>query len=118
MIDAFQFDVAHVREMLCQVPAIGRGNEEIVTPVHDQARGVHGRTQAPWHAAADGSFTVLRSGIDDVPDVVYIEQLTSALYLDKREDVDHYLKTINNLTTKALTPAQTAQFLTEVIKDI
>jgi hypothetical protein len=47
MIDAFQFDVAHVREMLCQVPAISRGNEEIVTPVHNQARGVHGRTQAP-----------------------------------------------------------------------
>ena len=70
------------------------------------------------HAAADGSFTVLRFGTDDVPDVVYIEQLTSALYLDKREDVDHYLKTMNNLTTKALTPAQTAQFLAEVIKEI
>jgi hypothetical protein len=35
MIDAFQLDVAHVREMLCQVPAIGRGNQGIVTPVHN-----------------------------------------------------------------------------------
>src|SRR5262249_23554564 len=42
------------------------------------------------HAAAGGSFTVLRFGDDDVPDVVYLEQLTSALYLDKREDVEHY----------------------------
>ncbi len=47
------------------------------------------------HAAAGGSFTVLRFGDDDVPDVVYIEQLTSALYLDKREDVDHYLEVMN-----------------------
>jgi hypothetical protein len=70
------------------------------------------------HAAADGSFTILRFGDDDVPDVVYIEQLTSALYLDKREDVDHYLKTMNNLSTKALTPTLTAQFLAEIIKEM
>jgi hypothetical protein len=48
MIGAFQLDVAHVREMLGQVPAVGRGNEDILTPVHDQARGVHGRAQAPY----------------------------------------------------------------------
>ena len=68
------------------------------------------------HAAAGGSFTVLRFG-DDVPDVVYIEQLTSALYLDKREDVDHYLEVMNRLSAEALTPTQSAQFLTEIIKE-
>ena len=70
------------------------------------------------HAAAGGSFSVLRFGDDDVPDVVYIEQLTSALYLDKREDVDHYLEVMNHLSTEALTPAQTAQFLAEIIKEM
>jgi hypothetical protein len=69
------------------------------------------------HAAAGGSFTVLRFEADDVPDVVYIEQLTSALYLDKREDVDHYLEVMNHLSTEALTPAQTPQFLAEIIKE-
>jgi Domain of unknown function (DUF5753)/Helix-turn-helix domain len=69
------------------------------------------------HAAAGGSFTVLRFVDDDVPDVVYIEQLTSALYLDKREDVDHYLEVMNNLSTEALTPAETAKFLAEIIKE-
>jgi hypothetical protein len=69
------------------------------------------------HAAAGGSFTVLRFSDEDVPDVVYIEQLTSALYLDKREDVDHYLEVMNLLSTEALTPAQTAQFLAEIIKE-
>jgi hypothetical protein len=70
------------------------------------------------HAAAGGSFTVLRFGDQDVPDVVYIEQLTSALYLDKREDVDHYLEVMNHLSTEALTPARTAQFLAEIIKEM
>jgi Domain of unknown function (DUF5753)/Helix-turn-helix domain len=69
------------------------------------------------HAAAGGSFTVLRFSDEDVPDVVYIEQLTSALYLDKREDVDNYLEVMNHLSTEALTPAQTAQFLAEIIKE-
>jgi hypothetical protein len=52
-----------------------------------------------------------------VPDVVYIEQLTSALYLEKREDVDHYLEVMNHLSTEALTPTQSAKFITEIIRD-
>jgi hypothetical protein len=69
------------------------------------------------HAAAGGSFTVLRFGEPDVPDVVYLEQLTSALYLDKREDVDHYMEVMNHLSTEALTPAESARFLAEIIRD-
>ncbi len=69
------------------------------------------------HAAAGGSFTVLRFGDEDVPDVVYIEQLTSALYLDKREDVDHYMEVMNQLSTEALTPAQSARFVAEIMRE-
>jgi transcriptional regulator with XRE-family HTH domain len=69
------------------------------------------------HAAAGGSFTVLRFGETDVPDVVYIEQLTSALYLDKREDVDHYMEVMNHLSTEALTPAETVRFIEEIVKE-
>jgi transcriptional regulator with XRE-family HTH domain len=70
------------------------------------------------HAAAGGSFTVLRFGEPEVPDVVYIEQLTSALYLDKREDVDHYLEVMNHLSTEALTPQQSVKFITEIIRNL
>ena len=70
------------------------------------------------HAAAGGSFTVLRFSEPEVPDVVYLEQLTSALYLDKREDVDHYMEVMNHLSTEALTPAQSARFLTELIREL
>jgi Domain of unknown function (DUF5753)/Helix-turn-helix domain len=69
------------------------------------------------HAAAGGSFTILRFAEPDVPDVVYIEQLTSALYLDKREDVDHYLEVMNALSTEALTPAESTDFLAEILRE-
>jgi len=68
------------------------------------------------HAAAGGSFTVLRFSEPEVPDVVYIEQLTSALYLDKHEDVDHYMEVMNHLSTEALTPASSARFVAEMIR--
>ena len=70
------------------------------------------------HAAAGGSFTILRFAEPELPDVVYIEQLTSALYLDNREDVDHYLEVMNELSAQALTPARTTGFLAEVIREI
>ena len=70
------------------------------------------------HAAAGGSFTVLRFAEPEVPDIVYIEQLTSALYLDSREDVDHYLEVMNELSTEALTPARSAALLAEITKEI
>jgi hypothetical protein len=61
---------------------------------------------------------VLRFSQPEVPDVVYIEQLTSALYLDKREDVDDYLEVMNHLSTEALTPAQSTKFIAEMIRDM
>ena len=70
------------------------------------------------HAAAGGSFTMLRFADPDVPDVVYIEQLTSAVYLDKREQVDHYLEIMNQLSTEALTPMQSTRFLAEIIQEM
>jgi hypothetical protein len=69
------------------------------------------------HAAAGGSFTMLRFGEPDLPDVVYIEQLTSALYLERRADVDHYMEIMNRLSAEALTPAGTARLLKEIIRD-
>ncbi len=69
------------------------------------------------HAAAGGSFTVLRFGDADLPDVVYIEQLTSALYLDQRDDVDHYMEVMDRLGAEALTPAATARFLNEITRE-
>jgi len=70
------------------------------------------------HAAAGGSFTILRFAEPELPDVVYIEQLTSALYLDSCEDVDHYREVMNELSTQALTPDRTARVLAEITREI
>ena len=68
------------------------------------------------HAAAGGSFSVLRFGEPDLPDVVYIEQLTSALYLERRADVDHYMEIMNRLSAEALTPAKTTRQLKDIMQ--
>lgn len=49
------------------------------------------------HAAAGGPFTILRFAERDLPDIVYLEQLTSALYLDKRSDVEQYSSVMDRL---------------------
>jgi len=69
------------------------------------------------HAGAGGSFTVLRFDEADLPDIVYIEQLTGALYLEARNDVDHYMEVMNRLSADALTPAKTAKFIEDIISD-
>ena len=66
------------------------------------------------HAGASGSFSILRFEERDLPDVVYIEQLTSAVYLDQRQDIEHYLEVVDQLSGEALTPADTARFIEQV----
>jgi transcriptional regulator with XRE-family HTH domain len=70
------------------------------------------------HAGAGGSFTLMRFEAADLPDIVYIEQLTGALYLERRIDVDHYLEVMNRLGAEALTPVRTKQFLHEMIAEV
>jgi transcriptional regulator with XRE-family HTH domain len=69
------------------------------------------------HAGASGAFSILRFQARDLPDVVYIEQLTSALYLDQRPDVEHYLEVVDQLSGEALTPAETTAFIEQVARE-
>jgi Domain of unknown function (DUF5753)/Helix-turn-helix domain len=68
------------------------------------------------HSAAGGSFAILRFAAPDLPDVVYIEQLTGALYLDKAEEVDHYREVMNHLSAEADTPADSQRELKKIIQ--
>ncbi|WP_081539351.1 MULTISPECIES: helix-turn-helix transcriptional regulator [Kitasatospora] len=68
------------------------------------------------HAGESGAFSVLRFPEQDLPDVVYLEQLTSALYLDKRDDVDEYLQVMERLCVDSLTPQQTLDLLQTILK--
>jgi transcriptional regulator with XRE-family HTH domain len=70
------------------------------------------------HAAAGGAFTILRFAERDLADVVYLEQLTSAVYLDRREDTDHYMEVMDRLSAEAQPPTDTASFVGKIIKAI
>ncbi|MGX7673426.1 helix-turn-helix domain-containing protein [Plantactinospora sp. DSM 117369] len=67
--------------------------------------------RAGGHAAAGGAFSLLRFPDQELPDVVYMEQLTSALYLDKRDDVDYYAAAMERLCVEAVSPTETPAFL-------
>jgi hypothetical protein len=72
--------------------------------------------EAGGHAAAGGAFTILRFPEEDLTDIVYVEQLTSALYLDKRDDLDHYAEAMERLCLDANPPRQTADTLAGLLK--
>jgi hypothetical protein len=62
-------------------------------------------------AAAGGPVTILRFLEPDLPDIVYLEQLNSALYLDKREDVEDYMAIMDSLCATAEPHGKTNDFL-------
>ncbi|HEV2451059.1 MAG TPA: helix-turn-helix transcriptional regulator [Streptosporangiaceae bacterium] len=71
---------------------------------------------AGGHPAAGGSFNILRFAEPDLPDIVYMEQLTSALYLDRREDVDGYQAVMERLCVEAEPVENTARVLSDIGK--
>ena len=70
------------------------------------------------HAATAGAFSVLRFPQADLPDVVYLEHLTSALYLDKRDDLDAYTHVLDSLTVSAPPPQQAEQQLKTILEQL
>ncbi|WP_176604522.1 helix-turn-helix domain-containing protein [Streptomyces lycii] len=69
------------------------------------------------HAGESGAFTMLRFPESDLPDVVYLEQLTSALYLDKAEDVAHYRRVMDRLHKDSLSPAESRDLVTKILQE-
>jgi hypothetical protein len=65
-----------------------------------------------------GPFTILRFTEPDLPDIVYLEQLSSALYLDKSEDIQHYRTIMDRLCVQSKSPAETIKFLSGTLKEI
>ena len=70
------------------------------------------------HPAMVGSFSVLRFPDRELPDVVYLEHLTSALYLDKRDEVERYLNVMEVLCVESEPPARTVELLTGILDEL
>ncbi|WP_189944533.1 helix-turn-helix domain-containing protein [Streptomyces roseolus] len=63
------------------------------------------------HAGESGAFTMLSFPESDLSDVVYLEQLTGALYLDKREEVAQYGTVMEKLAKDSPDPAESRDLL-------
>ena len=69
------------------------------------------------HPAMVGAFSVLRFADQELPDVVYVEHLTSALYLSKQEDVDQYLHVMESICVRSAAPGRTVEIVGDVLNE-
>lgn len=67
------------------------------------------------HAAEGGAFSILRFPEPELPDIVYVEQLVSAIYLDKREQIERYVQIFERLTVDSPPPDLSADMLRKII---
>ncbi len=74
--------------------------------------------QAGGHPVVSGSFSLLQFAEHDLPDVVYLEQLHSAQYLDKPDTVAAYQAAMDQLSAVALNPATSRALLRSALRSI
>jgi transcriptional regulator with XRE-family HTH domain len=75
----------------------------------------------PYHMsgyAAEGAFSILRFAEPTLPDIVYIEHLSGALYLDRVEELEVYGRVIDRLAVDAETPDRSRQLLSKIRQEI
>ena len=69
-------------------------------------------------AAAGSPVTLLRFSEPDLPDKVYLEQLTGAVYLDKQSEIDQYSLIMDRLCTAVDPPQEARGFLTALLDQL
>jgi hypothetical protein len=76
------------------------------------------RFGAGAHPAMVGAFSLLRFADIELPDVVYLEHLTGAIYLDKRDEVRQYLHVMETVCVRSAPPDATPDILSGMLKDL
>jgi Domain of unknown function (DUF5753)/Helix-turn-helix domain len=69
------------------------------------------------HPAMVGGFSILRFAGRELPDVVYLEHLSNAVYLDKRDDVDQYLHVMDQICARSELRDRTVEFLSAMLRE-
>ncbi|MBO0840251.1 MAG: helix-turn-helix domain-containing protein [Sciscionella sp.] len=67
-------------------------------------------------SAAESAFSILRFAEPELPDIVYLEHLCGALYLDKPDEVEMYSKAAHRLAVEARTPEASRGMLSTLLK--
>ena len=70
------------------------------------------------HAAMGSAFSILRFAAREIPDIVYLEHLTNAVYTDKRPEVERYLDVMELLCAESEPPATTEEFINRVLSEL
>lgn len=70
------------------------------------------------HPGAFGPFHHFRFGFSELPDVVYAENLTGAVYVDRPEEVVTYLEVLDRMAVQAEPVARTRDILAELRKEL
>ncbi|MFD5032105.1 helix-turn-helix domain-containing protein [Streptomyces sp. NPDC058405] len=70
------------------------------------------------HLGAFGPFHLFRFDLTELPDVVYTENLTGAVYMDQRPDVAAYLEVLDNMSARAALVDGSRAFLREIRKEL
>lgn len=69
------------------------------------------------HSAEAGAFSLLRFAEADLPDLVYLEQLTGASYLGERRYVDPYVQAMDRLSAEAAEPQDSIDLIADILDD-
>jgi DNA-binding XRE family transcriptional regulator len=70
------------------------------------------------HAAMGSAFSILRFADRELPDIVYLEHLTNAVYLDRRNEVERYLDAMELLCVDSEPPARTVELLERILREL
>ncbi len=63
------------------------------------------------------AFTILRFPEQELPDVVYLEQVADAVYVDKRERVDQCHHVMERICACSATCEETAEILGRILDE-
>ncbi|MFJ3231787.1 helix-turn-helix domain-containing protein [Streptomyces sp. NPDC086787] len=81
------------------------GRDRVTLQVAEFSSGPHPGTYAP--------FTLFRFAEPELPDMVFTEYLTGALYLDSRQEVSAHLEVLDHMTARAASARRTEEILRE-----
>lgn len=70
------------------------------------------------HPGTYGPFVLFRFAIPELPDMVYSEYLTGAVYLDGRPEVAAHLEVMDRMAAQAATAQRTKELLRDLRKEL
>lgn len=94
-----------MRGQLERIPSLMR-DDRITVQVIPYTVGAYG--------SQDSNFTYMEFGDTKLPDLVYVENLVTHLYMERPDEVDRYREAIDLLRDAALNPRDSAKKIEEI----